>query len=60
MSDVVQKLADRFKEPSSWAGLASIAAMAGVHLDPGLAQAVTYVGAGLAGLIAFFAPEKAS
>jgi hypothetical protein len=55
----VSSLAERFKEPSSWAGLAGIVALVGLNVDPGLLQAAVYVGAGLCGVIAFFAPEKA-
>lgn len=50
-------LAERFKEPSSWAGLASIALMFGVHIDPGLMKSIVSAGVGIAGLVAFFVPE---
>lgn len=54
----LEPLLNRFKEPSSWAGLAGLAGLIGVHLDPGLAQSLAYLGAGLAGVLAFFVPEK--
>ena len=56
---IISGIASRFKEPSSWAGIAAALAVAGIHLDPTLAQAVTYVGAGMAGVVAFFLPEQA-
>jgi hypothetical protein len=56
--DLLAHLAARFKEPSSWAGLTGLAALVGLHLDPGLAQSVVFVGAGVAGIVAFFVPEK--
>lgn len=54
----LSQLAERFKEPSSWAGLAGLASILGVNLDPGLSHSIALVGAGIAGLIAFFVPEK--
>ena len=56
----IAKLAARFKEPSSWAGIGALAMLAGVHLDPSMTQSIMYVGAGVAGIVAFFIPEKAS
>ena len=50
-------IADRFKEPSSWAGIGAFAVMMGYHLDPGFAQGLAYLGAGIASVIAFFVPE---
>ena len=54
---MLKSLLTRFSEPSSWAGLACLAAVAGVHLDPGMTQSIVYIGAGLAGLAAFLIPE---
>jgi hypothetical protein len=60
MLQVLAHLAARFKEPSSWAGLAGLAALVGVHLDPSFAQSIAYIGAGVAGVVAFAVPERAS
>lgn len=60
MKPVIAHLAARFSEPSSWAGLMGGAALLGIHLDPGLMQSITFVGAGAAGIVAFFLPETAS
>lgn len=54
----LKALALRFREPSSWAGITGLVAIVGYHLDPGLAQAITFIGAGIAGFIAFFIPEQ--
>lgn len=48
----------RLSEPSSWAGLAGLLAVAGINVDPGVLNYVVMVGAGIAGLVAFFVPEK--
>lgn len=50
-------VAARFKEPSSWAGLAPLLVLLGLHLDPGVIQDVVYIGTGAAGLLAFFLKE---
>ena len=54
---MIKNLAERFKEPSSWAGLAGLAVLVGFNLDPNLLQSIVYVGAGLAGLGAVLLPE---
>ncbi len=56
--NALASLAARFKEPSSWAGIGSMLALLHLNLDPGLVNSVTLIGAGLAGLVAFFVPEK--
>lgn len=58
LMSLLLSLANRFKEPSSWAGIAAVASVVGIHLDPNLAQALTLLGAGVAGVVAFFVPEK--
>ncbi len=55
--NALRVLASRFKEPSSWAGLAGILALVGLSVDGAIVEAVTYIGAGLAGLVAVFLPE---
>jgi hypothetical protein len=50
---------ERFKEPSSWAGLGSvISAVAGSTLDPGLLQSLIFIGSGACGVAAFALREK--
>lgn len=46
---------DRFREPSSWAGIAAILA---VFIPPDVAQGVTQAAVGLAGLAAVVMREK--
>ena len=53
----IKEIAARFKEPSSWGGLAAFLAIVGVNLDSGVIESIVYVGAGAAGLIAFFLPD---
>jgi len=48
---------NRLREPSTWAGLAVIAAAFGIK--PELAHAIEGAGVGLAGLLAVLLPEKA-
>ena len=54
----MQYLIDRFKEPSTYAGLTALLAAFGVNLDPGLLQAVFAVATALAGLASVFVKEK--
>lgn len=52
-------LLDRFKEPSSWAGIGVLLGLFGVHIAPeGMTAIVTAI-TGLCGLAAFFLKEKA-
>ncbi len=60
MLSMLRSFAVRFKEPSSWAGLAVLAGAVGLNVDAGLLQSVTLIGAGAAGLLAFFIPEKSA
>jgi hypothetical protein len=50
------KFLKRFKEPSTWAGLAALAVMLGG--DPAKADAVQQIGVALAGALAVFLPES--
>jgi len=54
---MLKTLATRFSEPSSWAGITAGLGMIGLNLPPGTAQAVSYIGAGAAMLVAIFLPE---
>lgn len=49
---------DRFKEPSSWAVITTALASFGLTIPDPVSQSVVLVGAGAAGLIAFFLREK--
>lgn len=53
----MKALANRLKEPSTWATLFAALAAIGISLDPGLMQNITAAGAGLAGLLGFMLPE---
>lgn len=49
---------DRFKEPSSYAGLAGLLGMFGLQVDGGLIQSITYALSGVCGVVAFFLRER--
>ena len=48
----------RFREPSTWAGLAILAGLFGVQIAPADMQAVIQIGTGIAGGLAVLMPEK--
>lgn len=48
----------RLREPSSYSGVAAALASIGIAVPSPLVQALALLGAGLAGLIAFFLPDK--
>lgn len=48
----------RLREPSSWAGLAVLLGSLGMSIPAELAQPIGLIGAGIAGLVAFFLPER--
>lgn len=50
----------RLREASTWAGLATILAVMHIDIDPGLLKQITLAGTALAGLAAYFIPEKAA
>lgn len=54
----VTKLLDRFSEPSSYAGLTGILAIAGVVIPGGLVQSVIYLAAGICGVVSIILKEK--
>ena len=54
----MQYILDRFKEPSTYAGLAALLAAFGLHVDEGVLQAVVAVATGLAGLASVLLAEK--
>jgi len=47
----------RFKEPSTYSGIAALLVGLGVALPAGIVEAVTYFGVGLAGLASILLPE---
>lgn len=53
----MNKITARFKEPSTYGAIFTALAALGLSLDPGLMQAITGAGAGVAGLAAVFIPE---
>ena len=55
MSPIARTLVNRFKEPSSWAGFASFAALVGMSTP--LYAALTMSLSGACALVAFFLPE---
>jgi len=52
-------VADRLKEPSTYAGVAVLAGLFGVHVTPEAYQGVLAVASSVAGIVAIFMPEKA-
>lgn len=57
----MQKVIQRFKEPSSWAGIAVLINVLGglVGLPPGAADVIVQAGSGIAAALAFFMAERA-
>lgn len=55
---MLHMLLKRFAEPSSYAGLGTVLALAGLNLPAGVISNITVVLAGVAGLVAFFMAEK--
>lgn len=54
----MQFFIQRMREPSTWAGLASVLMAFGLGIPPGTVEAVAQVGMGVAGLVAVFVREK--
>lgn len=50
---------NRLREPSTWAGVASIAVSFGLGVPPGLIEAAGQAIAGVAGVLAIFMKERA-
>ena len=50
---------NRLKEPSTWSGLGMLAVSLGLGIPPGVMEAITQVGVGVAGLAAVFLRERA-
>lgn len=55
---LVTNLANRLKEPSSWAAIAATLASLGIVIDGGLWQTISLAGSGVAGLIALLRKEQ--
>ena len=55
---MLKKIADRFKEPSSWSGITAILAAVGVSAPDGMIQAGVGIAAGLSFLVSFFMSGK--
>jgi len=53
-----QVIANRLREPSTWAGVSMLAAMFGVQLPPGLGEAVATIIAGVSAVAAVVVPER--
>jgi len=51
-------LGARLREPSTYAGLATLLGVIGMTIDPGLLKSLSMIGMGLGGAIAFFLPEQ--
>jgi predicted permease len=54
----MKALLNRFKEPSSWAAVMGLLTSLGIQLPDGMAENITFVLAGLAGIAAIFIPEQ--
>ena len=48
----------RLSEPSTWAGLAALAAVLGANITPAGAEGIVQGGAALASVLAMLLPEK--
>lgn len=55
----MKNLVQRFKEPSSWAGIAVLVNLLApmIGIPPGIGEAIVAAGTGIAGLLAFFLKE---
>ncbi len=51
-------VANRFKEPSSWAGLGALLALVGLNMTGVELGYLVNIGTGLCGLVAVLIPEK--
>jgi hypothetical protein len=51
-------LLDRLREPSTWRGLALLAAACGVTITPERMDAIVSAGLAISGLIGVFVPDK--
>lgn len=54
----MKEIVDRFKEPSSWAGITGMVAMLLPNLNPGLVSYAVAILAGIAGVLSVFLSEK--
>lgn len=57
---MLDKVADRFKEPSTYAGIAFLLGLAGVHLTPESWTGVVSLISAVGGVLAVVVPEKAA
>jgi len=57
MTAILSYIIARLKEPSSYAGLASLLGLVGIQLAPEAMQFIIQVMTGLAALIAVFVPD---
>lgn len=57
MTAILAYLVSRMKEPSSYAGLASLLGLVGINLAPESMTAIVQVLTGIAALIAVFVPD---
>ncbi len=48
----------RFGEGSTYAALAALLGVCGLHLDPGIVQNVTLIGTGITGLLGILLRDK--
>lgn len=60
MNPTLQKLLDRFKEPSSWTALMGMLAGVGFVVPDGIAQSITFAGAAICCALGFCLKEKAN
>ena len=58
MMDILLKLAERFKEPSSYAGLMGLLTMFGINATDAVAHSVSMILAGISGVVAILLQEK--
>lgn len=58
MKSKIKKLADKFKQPSSWAGLGVLSLLAPAAFPAYVVAEIGTVGAGVCALLAFFLDEK--
>ncbi len=54
----MKKIAERFKEPSTWAGLSVLAGLFGVQVAPEVLQGIIQIGSGAAAVASILLPEN--
>lgn len=58
MKNIITGIANRFKEPSSYAGFAGLLGLAGIQLPDGIFENIVFILSGISGVISVVLKEK--